>query len=123
MASHIFDFLGILESVHRDSRLDSRSGEGVVNAELREIRGWSIFFDGDMVTSNAPTNYGIANTEEAFSGDVLWRAGTSSSSSVAHCVAELALHFAHPDGSRVRFDHQALTRRVERWEKSPNGTG
>jgi hypothetical protein len=121
IASHIRDFLGILESVHRESRLDSRSVEGVVSAELREINGWSVYFDGDMVKLNDETNYGIAHTDDAFSGDVLWKVGTSFASIVADCLAALALNFSHDNGSRVRFDHQALTRRVERWQKEPGG--
>lgn len=124
IAHEVHDFLQLVERLFKKVA-PSISVEGRMNAELREIRGWRINFETPDLFKGEETNSGVSVQDEILSGDFKWgthgerqlkdiaRTSKETALVAADCVGELAIQFRSPDGSRVRFDHAALAKRLE----------
>jgi hypothetical protein len=114
IASDLHDFLLIVERLYG---VLQQAVSGSVSFELREIRGWQLYFQAsDLLKKNDNTNCGVAEQNEILSGDASWTVGKDSPRVAADCMGELALQFKSAQGNRVRFDHAALAKHFQ-----PNG--
>ena len=58
VATETRSFLQVVEEFYKQLRLVKGASGGFVNVELREITGWSIYFDGDLVILPVGPRYG-----------------------------------------------------------------